>query len=43
MSPNELCDQKMATAKITRAVASAVSFFSLEKTKTLFVRDKPVS
>lgn len=45
MSPNELCDQKMAldTAKITRAVTSSVSFFSLQKTKTLFVRDKPVS
>lgn len=30
MSPNELCDKKMATAKITRAGTASVSFFSTE-------------
>lgn len=44
MSPNELWDKKMATAKITRAVTSSVSFFFLYRdTKTLFVREMSVS
>lgn len=45
MSPNEFCDKKTATAKITRAVTSSVSFFFFlyRDTKTLFVRDMSVS